>query len=588
MIGRSPRSRRDAVAPTPYTSIAIRTHVEPPDWSPGRHRVRPTPGAGIVVHSVPRDVPGEPSAFTFYAIVAPTLGEITASKGFLLPGAEPVIVGVASPWDATPEEIDGLTKACERNGLPPPLSHKQFVDLMLQVCWKDRGAFVAFQSPREIGRLQVRWTRAAREPGRGGVVMTLGTKPGEPSRREPLCENGQIEDPDSPRIVILPIDAKRARIWFKPVFEVRRWNGVFVSLQPLAEALSGQRLESVADACEVFEVDYPPRSGASMFDRALTEVRAECLLYRALLERHVSLCPDEPPAPYVSAGTYAKAVMRKSGLRPPLQRWVEFPREVLAATMAAYHAGALSTHVRGTKLPARLLDFGGAFGIAGILAGAWDLMVAENVSVEEISGAEAARLLETLASEFDCFVHGGAPPSQEAWQAARLTVYLEPIAEVLPHRPRHGEGWISTRAPLTYRKGVLPWQAPDVIVHLLEGGEMPEIVRAFRLVPNGRVSLREVKLPTGRTVNPSNNNLIRILRDERVWVNEHPALNRYQRRRLSGLLKGLVVSLSSGLTIQMNDDEPTKTPREQMVFDPRTGEAALHPVNVLETPGDWY
>jgi len=584
-LGRSPGSRRRSSSP--YTSIAVRAHVEPPGWAPHRHRRRPTPGVALLIRSVPRDTPGEPSAFTLFALVAPTLGEMVSKDGFALPDPEPVVVGAAYPWDATAAEIRGLRRACQAHGLAPPLSQKEFIELLMRVCWTDQAAFAAFQLPPEIGRLQVRWARAAKKPGRGGIVMTLASVPGEPWRRQPLCNNGEIEDPDFPRIVILPIDARRSRIWFKPVPGTRR-AGVFVSLQPLAEALSGQRLDTLGDACEAFEIDRVPSSGGSRFEQALAEIRTECRLYRTLLEQHVALCPDEPPTAYASPGTYAKAMLRRAGLRPPLQRWPDFPRDVLAATMAAYYGGEVTVHVRGTKLPARLLDFGGAFGIAGTLIGAWEMCSADEVVVEELAPDEAAELLRRLASEFREYLVGGPPPSPDAWHAAWMTVFLAPDAHVLPHRPRQGESWVTTRAPLTYRKGHLPWQAPDILVHLLEGGDMPPIIRAFRLVPKGRASLRPLTLPTGRRLDPSEEDLIGALGDERARARHDLSLSWHGRRRLRGLLKGMTVSTLSGLPIQVNDDEPTKGLRPQQAFDPKTGEPTMLGVEVLETPGDWY
>src|SRR6266508_4362561 len=97
-LGRSPASRRRSGSP--YTSIAVRAHVEPTGWAPRRHRRRPTPGVALLIRSVPRNTPGEPSAFTLFALVAPTLGEMVSKDGFALPDPEPVVLGAAYPWDA--------------------------------------------------------------------------------------------------------------------------------------------------------------------------------------------------------------------------------------------------------------------------------------------------------------------------------------------------------------------------------------------------------------------------------------------------------------------------------------------------------
>jgi len=500
-IGRSPSSRRSS-PPSPYTPIAVRAYVEPAGWLPRRHQPRSTPPAALIVHSVPRDVPGEPAAYTLFALVAPPLGAMTSRNGFAVPDPEPILLGASYPWDATARDIDELSRASESNGLGPPISRVELIELLMRSCWTDRAALSAWQVPVEIGRLQVRWTIADKDPGRGGIVCTLATVPGKPWRCQPLCENGEIEDADLPRIVLLPIDAKRSRMWFKPVQGMPRWDGAFPSLQTLAEGLcGGEPFDTIWDACEAFEVDCSSPPEASGFELALAELRAECRLYPVLLEHHMKLCLDEPPTPYASAGTYARAMLRKAVRQPPLWRWPDFPRDVRAATKAAYHAGEVFVQLRGTKLPAQLLDFGGAFGIAGTLIGAWDVYAAEDLAVQELKPEDAAQLLVGFAEEYRAFAIGdGPPPSPEAWRSAWMTVFVEPGSEVLPHRPRTGETWTATRAPLTYRKGDLPFQAPDLLVHLLEGGELPPITRAFRLVPKGRIARGMLTLPTGRVV----------------------------------------------------------------------------------------
>jgi hypothetical protein len=57
---------------------------------------------------------------------------------------------------------------------------------------------------------------------------------------------------------------------------------------------------------------------------------------------------------------------------------------------------------------------------------------------------------------------------------------------------------------------------------------------------------------------------------------------------LKGLEKGILNSLVSGLTIQLNDDEPTKTTRDQVAFDPRTGRSSARDVFTIEQPGEWF
>lgn len=187
--------------------------------------------------------------------------------------ADPLWVQAFYPDDATGQERESLEQECARLGLSPPTTTKEFLNLLHRICYVDRSALVAFDVPREIGRLAQRWSPAAREPGRGGVSHILFTVPGKPNRRNHACRNGEIEDNARPRIVINAIDGVRARIQFKPVKGEPRWPGVFVSLRPQAEALSGQRrITNLAEALETFGLPAVVGQQGSSTNSAVTGV----------------------------------------------------------------------------------------------------------------------------------------------------------------------------------------------------------------------------------------------------------------------------------------------------------------------------
>lgn len=584
------RSGRVPVEHDPYSLVAIRAFVEPPGWRIRSTAPQPTPRVGLFLHTVLSREDAEHLDFGVFAVVGPSLASLLGpDSSDALPEAEPIALGVFHPDKASPKRVRNLARDSKRLGLPPPIPRKEFLERFADLAIDDRAAAIGFNIAQEFGSLAAHWSRAARDPGRGGISQVLGTVPGEPSRKHPLYENGEMEDDEFPRLVSSAIDGVRAYVAWKPHKRAHGFRGVNVSLRALAEALSGRELPTLDAACSAFGIDRPRTADLDPLDAAVAEIRAECRLYRELLKRHMQLCPDQPPSSTASPGTYARALLRRTGLRPPLKRWPEFPREILAATSGAYFGGEVSLRVRGTKLPVRMLDFGGAFGIAASLIGACAFEAADEIDVVEMTPDEAREQLERFARVVREYSNGHArSPTPEEWmEIAFMTVFIEPRGELLPHRPKTGETWTAHRAPLTYEKGPLPLQAPDVVVQLLNGGELPEIVRAFRLVPRGRVGMREVELPTGRRVDPNTQDLFYELWVERGRVELDISRRPDERTNLRGLMKGMLNSLVSGLPIQLNDDEPTKEPREQIAFDPRTGKPEVRPVLTIEEPGEW-
>ena len=107
----------------------------------------------------------------------------------------------------------------------------------------------------------------------------------------------------------------------------------------------------------------------------------------------------------------------------------------------------------------------------------------------------------------------------------------------------------------------LPYFLADVLVSVLRTGRVPRIVRVIRLVPRGRQQLRPVELPTGRIVDPNQEDPIFALAVERIRIAGDTSLSRAERERTRGLLKGMAVAASSGLPVQVLDDEPTSKPK---------------------------
>ncbi len=137
----------------------------------------------------------------------------------------------------------------------------------------------------------------------------------------------------------------------------------------------------------------------------------------------------------------------------------------------------------------------------------------------------------------------------------------------------------------------LPYFLADVLVSVLRTGRVPHITRAIRLVPRGRQQLRPVELPTGRIVDPNEEDPIFALATERIRVAGDSSRSLLERDRLRGQMKGMAVAASSGLPVQVLDDEPTSKPKPLLVWDPLNPDMVDPTVvntDILERPGTWY
>jgi hypothetical protein len=420
--------------PDPYVTIGVRAHVEPPGWRPTPAGPKPTPGVTLLFATQAKDEPGEPLGFGAYALVAPKPEDVLGpDPGDLLPLSDPVEIGVFYADDASTKEREALRKECRSLGLPEPISRKAFLKILHKRCYEDRAALVAFHVPTEIGRLAVDWSRAAKNPLRGGWSQILWTRPGEGTRKHPTLANGEIEDFHYPRIVTRAIDSHRADVRFKPTRGEPYWEGAFVSTQVLAEALTGSQLGTLDAICEAFEAPSPQLTDSPLAS-LLARLRTMSDLYPRLLRLHLDASPDRPPNPLISGGTYAQALLRQTELRPPLTHWPYFPRELLAVTLASYFSGETFLQARTTSLPIMSLDFRGAFGVSAALVGASQALTASRVEAVAQDPEAIRRRVDMLVRKARRFVHGHGPPLTKAgWRfIAWTTVILEPETTLLP------------------------------------------------------------------------------------------------------------------------------------------------------------
>jgi len=490
--------------------------------------------------------------------------------------------------DCTVEEIDDCSMWAEAHSFGEPLSRTAFVeDVLYRVGFKQRCVLGGWAPQTDWGRLGVDWGDA-RGFFRGGYsIIPHTTTEGEAIEKHKVLRNGEIEDRFRPRYAIRSIDAVRALMGsIAPDHaDPPDRGGVrgFFSVRALVEAQAGKPLK-FAEACDLYGVDLP--EDAPGFDGLLSELDAVEALYVEAMRLHRKLSPHRPPTAAISSGSYAQALFEQHiGLEPPLGRQPRFRREVLSGFMAAFFAGDVGLGARGPEVPVRFLDMAGAYAMAAIHSGVYELLAARRVHTYSRDPTHVTAYLARVARKLRRWLDGKGPfpLTPRDWRRlARTLVWVKPNGDILPHRIQIGESWRMTVAPLTSDEP-LPFVLADVLASLLRTGQIPTITRALRIAPWGTQPQQPATLPTGTAIEPGDDPF-EVMANERARLETVPGSD-----LLRGLLKGIINSMASGKPSQINDDEATGKKRPTLVWDHTLNpEPETIRSHVQEEPGAWY
>ena len=558
----------------PKRPIALRTHVEPPDWIPTSGSwFLPTPWTALLIGSISWDAPDEPLRTGMPKLVTP--------------------YGTAETWtyhpdDAAADEIRVIADWCDERGIGEPIDRAEAAEYLLyRLFFKQRCALVAWDPKLEIARLSVDWGIAT---GffRGGYSFITNTYNGEPTSKNPELANGEIEDRYRPRLLVRPIDSVRALRGVPAPddadFPDRGGWRVVVSIRALVEAQAGKPL-ILSEACDLYGVKRPRT--AEGLDGLAAEMETLEALYRKAMTLHRKLLPQKPPNPAMSPGTYAQGLLEQQGLVPPMARQRNVDRGMLAAWMGSLYSGDVGLGVRGPHIPIRYLDMSGAYAMAAIHSGVFELLSAKRLHHYQRDPDQTLEYLMRVAKRIRRWLDGKTdrcPLTPKDWRRlARTLVYVIPNGDLLPHRFKWKDTWRMTVAPLS-GDTPLPFVLADVLISILRTGQIPEITRAIRVAQWGQQHRSPVTLPTGTVIGQDDDPFAVMANDRaRLEVEGGPDLAR-------GMLKGMTNALASGKTAQFLDDEPTTKPREQQIWNPLDPQAEpeLKRFSVIEEPGVWY
>jgi hypothetical protein len=366
--------------------------------------------------------------------------------------------------------------------------HKSFPDFMQKVFWpavRKGWMIVGFNLAFDLSRLARGWRRSRK----GGFRLILSLQFVHKTRT-------WIPHPYRPE---LNLDAKDARTTFItrgiPRFRKDEWQnpGRFLDVGTLLFSMFDKHT-SLDQWCAEFqrkgyaiERKLTHEPGGRVTQEELRYCRQDVKVTQQLLnaakqEFDVHPLPKLLPDKAYSPASLAKAYMREMNIIQPLDKF-EVPDEVLGITMQGYAGGRAEVHVRRTRVPVMRLDFVSQYCTVNTLLRNWEVLTAASVEFPEAT-KDVRQLLDNIARKPDlCF-------DRQLWPQFRFFALVRPDHDIFPVRAAYndkeadrlniGLNYLSSEEPI--------WLAgPDIISSiLLNGGKVPCILKAIRVVPVGR------------------------------------------------------------------------------------------------------
>jgi hypothetical protein len=461
------------------------------------------------------------------------------------------------------------------------LSRAEFVEQVFWPAIEAGAAVVGFHLVFDLTRIAVACYPARKRNETWSLVLSQDKDP----------KTGLLRhNPKRWRIIITPKDSKAAfvrlagtRIRIKGTRQrlIPYREGRFLDLRTLDWALRNKS-GSLGSTCRDYKIpgklDHEPTGRVTWeeIEYCRQDVRATVGLLNAMRKEFGRHPIDLYPEKAFSPASMAKAYLRSMGVVPPPEKF-DLPSWVLGAAMQAYYGGRAECRIRHTEVPVMLTDFMSQYPTGNVLMGLWQMVTAERLRIEDCT-AEVQALLRsvTLEKTFE----------QDFWKSLAFFALVRPSETVLPVRADYnGKNSNIGVNPLTSAEPL--WYAgPDLVAAMLQSGRPPEVLKAFRVVPEGQQSgLKTVDLRGTVEVDPTKDDFFKKVIEARARVKADKSLDKSERDALSYFLKILANAGSYGLFVEVNIDHVGK-PKWINVL---SGEATFETSSpVLEPPGKWY
>ncbi len=543
--------------PTPLV-IAVRAY---PDLKEERDHRKPPhrPAAMMVFDTESRVDATQRLTFGSYRFVNADFGPV-----------EKLFVGddlPASDRRIIEQYVAGFKRSVFESGSPKleVIGRADFVERLFQNAYRGRCLLVAFNFPFDIARVAHRFTKARRR-FTGGFSLELSSY-GEEGKKDRFRPSVCIKQIDNKRALKaftgrrqtdledrIPEGSKSGRSKDKYIF-----HGHFLDLRTLAYALTdcGYTLEK---ACEDFGVEHPKQAAKKhgivskeYIDYNRNDVLATAELATKLLEEYDRHDIELQETKAYSPAAIGKAYLRRMGIKPILKRQPKFPMKYLGYAQSAFFGGRTSAHIRKIPVPIVYTDFRSMYPTVNSLMGLWQFVTAREIKVVEHCRSEIEDFLRGLTAD-KLFV-------RDTWKDLTGFVRLVPDGDILPVRGKYSKESNDWQVGINHlyadSNNALWFSLPDVAASVILTGQVPKIVDAFRIVPNGtlRGLARKVKLRGTITVDPRKQDFFKVVIEERQRLSKRKELSDAEQSRLDKALKVLANATSYGIYAEMNRQE---------------------------------
>ena len=418
-----------------------------------------------------------------------------------------------------------------------------------------------FNLPFDLARLAVDWSRGNKDEW----SLTLS-----------LYKDG-AENRNYPRILITPIDSKKAFIKLARPWKPKEWRdggkAYFLDLRTLGWALFNEPF-SLKRLCEDLktehqkldheptgevtpeEIEYARQDGRCTVD-ALNALKQE-------FDKHpIALRPYHAYSPASVAKSYLEAM----GIKRPGERF-KISNKKLGIAMQSYYGGRSETRIRCADVPVVPVDFTSEYPTCCALLGLFDVLTAEGIAFEDDT-SNIRSLLGSISLE-QCF-------DPAVWDRFRFFALVRPDKDILPVRTVYdgvtqniGNNYLSSDTAL--------WFAGcDLVASAIRTGKAPHVVRAIRLVPHGKQpGMRSVNLRSMVQIDPYKDDLFRKVIEQRKLHKSDEALY-YWLKILANSIYGFFVEL---IPEHLKKTVPVKVFSGERKFTDSS--------DVLENAGPWF
>jgi hypothetical protein len=391
------------------------------------------------------------------------------------------------------------------------------------------------------------------------------------------------ENRNYPRILITPIDSKKAFIKVAQPWKPEEWtsneNTHFLDLRTLLWALYNNS-HSLKSACDN---DNGPFKGHNLpqkqddgatgkvtvkeIEYARQDGRCTEGLLNALKQEFDKHPINLKPYSAYSPASVAKSYLEQMGILTPEDKF-SISDEMLGIAMQSYYGGRSETRIRCAEVPVVPVDFTSEYPSVCALLGLFDVLTAERVSFDDDT-ENIRRFLKRITLK-SCF-------KPAMWRRSNFFALVKPDNDILAVRTVYngvtqniGNNYLTSDRSL--------WIAgPDLIASVIRTGKVPHIIRAIRMVPHDKqAGMWNVNLRGMVEMNPYKDDLFCKVIEQRKLHKSDQALY-YWLKIFANSIYGFFVELNPEIK---TNNVPVNVFSGDKHFPDES--------DVIENPGRWF